>query len=242
MRRPHLPPPCGEGLGVGVTHKLHRGVVGRLLPVSRATLRQLLPLLHPTPSPSPSREGDLVGAPGEVQCLSSEWADIRGNHELHRQAVSPSSGPAQELARASPGATTKAPCHAVRGLRARMIYHRWLIELASTTWTSPATPHRQGFRDRLLVEGADLIPFPAATASIRCTGACRRSPPAPISPTATSSTSACPATAIQPRSDLASSADAVRRRANMTYIVMNNGCYGLTKGQFPRPMTRLRLE
>src|SRR5262249_27044712 len=25
---------------------------------------------------------------------------------------------------------------------------------------------------------------------------------------------------------------AVRRRVNMTYIVMNNGCYGLTKGQF----------
>ena len=25
---------------------------------------------------------------------------------------------------------------------------------------------------------------------------------------------------------------AVRRRLNMTYIVMNNGCYGLTKGQF----------
>jgi 2-oxoglutarate/2-oxoacid ferredoxin oxidoreductase subunit beta len=27
-------------------------------------------------------------------------------------------------------------------------------------------------------------------------------------------------------------AHAVRRRLNMTYIVMNNGCYGLTKGQF----------
>ena len=25
---------------------------------------------------------------------------------------------------------------------------------------------------------------------------------------------------------------AVRRQLNMTYIVMNNGCYGLTKGQF----------
>ena len=27
-------------------------------------------------------------------------------------------------------------------------------------------------------------------------------------------------------------AHAVRRRLNMTYVVMNNGCYGLTKGQF----------
>ena len=36
-------------------------------------------------------------------------------------------------------------------------------------------------------------------------------------------------------------AHAVRRQVDMLYIVENNGTYGLTKGQFPPPMTGSRL-
>jgi len=43
----------------------------------------------------------------------------------------------------------------------------------------------EDFRHRLLVEDADLFFSAIRTASTRCMAACRRSSPAPISPTAT---------------------------------------------------------
>ena len=54
------PPPCGEGMGVGVSARgtsivlrLDRGTRSLFHPTSR-------PRLHPTPNPSPSRGGESV--------------------------------------------------------------------------------------------------------------------------------------------------------------------------------------
>jgi len=50
------PPPCGEGSGVGVTHKGNdSGKYAGPLPRNK---RRSLPRLHPTPNPSPSRGGE----------------------------------------------------------------------------------------------------------------------------------------------------------------------------------------
>ena len=155
---------------------------------------------------------------------------IRTNNELHRQTLRPPSGPAEEHARPDAARLRRHHVDAVRGLRPRLDHggaDRSLLR------DGPArAPHRQGVRASAARRRRRPISSPAATASTRCTGACRRSPPAPPSPTAISSTSASPATATRPRSGSASSATPCAGGVNMTYIVMNNGCYGLTKGQF----------
>ena len=126
------------------------------------------------------------------------------HHELHRQTVGPPSGAAEE--RAGPHAARLRRHHvdAVRGLRARLDHRgadRGLLR------DGPArAPHRQGVGHRLLVEGADLFPLAQPRLQLRArahaVGHHGRRP----SPTATSSTSAFPATATRPRSGSASSA------------------------------------
>jgi 2-oxoglutarate/2-oxoacid ferredoxin oxidoreductase subunit beta len=75
------------------------------------------------------------------------------------------------------------------------------------------------------------LPRQIARLQLRCTVACRRSPPGPIWPTAT-----CIYLGVSGDGDTASIGmgqfiHVLRRDLNMTYMVMNNGCYGLTKGQ-----------
>ncbi len=93
-------------------------------------------------------------------------------------------------------------------------------------------PHRQGLGHRLLVEGADLFPRRAATASTRVHG---RMPS--VTTGANMANRDLVYIGVSGDGDTASIGlgqfcHAVRRKLNMTYIVMNNGCYGLTKGQF----------
>ena len=94
-----------------------------------------------------------------------------------------------------------------------------------------AAPHRQGVGHRLLVQGADLFPLSRARLQQRARAHAFGHRPARRWPTATS----LHRRIRRRRHRLHRAWPVLPRRAprlNMTYIVMNNGCYGLTKGQF----------
>ena len=72
----------------------------------------------------------------------------------------------------------------------------------------------------------------ARTASTPCTAACRRSAPARCWPTRSSSPSASAATATPGAIGIGQFVHLMRRNLPIIYIIEDNGCYGLTKGQF----------
>ena len=123
------------------------------------------------------RQGDRRSS----RSLESD-ADEGECHDLSRQAEIPSPGSAEERRSAIPTATTKArsrrcaPAAAMTRSRRRSSRPASSCRSSRIAWRrSPASAAR---RRRRLISSA------IRTVSIRCTAACRRCSPAPISPTA----------------------------------------------------------
>ena len=174
------PPPCGEGLGVGVGHG--RRACWFTPPLAR----------------SPSRGGEFGRhfCKSEATTIEAPMSYI-AKPSAHHPALPKN---ALGLTRRDYEGTMSTLCAGCghnfdHGRHHRSRASRWTCRRTASPRCRASAARRR----------RRPISCRAATASTPCTGACRRSPPAPTWPTAISSTSACRATAIRPRSASASS-------------------------------------
>ncbi len=78
-------PLCGEGSGVGGSHRSDADLVSKARRVEPRAAHRALPLvLHPTPNPSPSRGGELCGAVGPALRLGLRQVDGLQEEEVKK--------------------------------------------------------------------------------------------------------------------------------------------------------------
>ena len=122
------------------------------------------------------------------------------------------------------------PLDALQGVRPQQ--HHELPDRGVQGGRGEPLHDRQVQRHRLLEQDARPTSSSTATASTRCTAGCRR-----WRPGAAVANASCSAIGISGDGDTANIGmgqfkHACRRNLPLVYIIENNGCYGLTKGQF----------